>query len=47
MNLHHLKEIQQDYGSESNLPEQAPTTDEGSVSEKFQSAVNYDYTKNG
>ena len=32
-------------GSESNLPEQTPTTDEGSVSEKFQSAINYDYTK--
>jgi flagellar M-ring protein FliF len=32
-------------GSESNLPEQAPNSDEGSVSEKFQSAVNYDYTK--
>ena len=32
-------------GSESNLPEQTPTTEEGSVSEKFQSAINYDYTK--
>ena len=35
MNLHHLKEIQQEFlDSESNLPEQTPTTDEGSVSEK-------------